>query len=68
MLPEATKIFVMVDDVKEMASKKSCKHGKHGSFEHVPFLFVCLIYLFQTLMYWAISIYDVFSTRSFFLT
>ena len=29
----------MVDIVREMTSKKSCKFGEYGSFEHLLFLF-----------------------------
>ena len=36
---KATQMFVMVDYVREMTSKKSCKYSKYGSFDHVLFLF-----------------------------
>ena len=39
-LHEATAIFVMVDYVREVTAKKSCKYGKYGSFENLVFLFV----------------------------
>ena len=29
---------MMVEYVKEMTAKKSCKYGKYGSFEHLLFL------------------------------
>ena len=38
-LHEATKMFVMVDYVREMTVKKSCKYGEYGSFEHLLILF-----------------------------
>ena len=31
-------MFGMVDNVREMAVKKSCKYGEYGSFEHLLFL------------------------------
>ena len=46
-LHEATQMFMMVDDVREMALKKSCKYGEYGSFEHLLFLFVMLMLLVQ---------------------
>ena len=39
-LHEATQVFVVVDYVREMILKKSCKFGDCGSFEHLLFLFV----------------------------
>ena len=35
-----TQTFAMVDYVREMTSKKSCKCGKYGSSEHLLFLYV----------------------------
>ena len=37
--------FVMVEYVKEMTGKKSCKHRKKGSFQHLP-LFTCFCFVF----------------------
>ena len=34
-------MFVMVDCVRKMAAKKSCKCGECWSFEHLLFLFLC---------------------------
>ena len=34
-LPKATQMFVMVDYVREITVKKSCKNGEYGSFEHL---------------------------------
>ena len=39
-LHEATQMFVMLDYVRVMTVKKSCKCGKYGSFEHLLFLSV----------------------------
>ena len=47
-LHEATQMFEMVDYVREMIVKKSCKYGKYESFERLFFLFclfVCLFFL-----------------------
>ena len=33
------KILVIVDYVREMTVKKSCKYGEYGSFEDLLFLF-----------------------------
>ena len=38
-LHEATGMFVMVDYVREVTVKKSCKCGEYGSFEHLLFMF-----------------------------
>ena len=38
-LPEATHMFVMIDRVREMTVKKSCKFAVCGHFEHLLFLF-----------------------------
>ena len=38
-LCEATQMLVMVDYVRKMTVKKSCKYGEYGSFEHSLFLF-----------------------------
>ena len=38
----ADQMCVLVDYVKEMASKKSCKCGEFGSFEYLLFLLCCL--------------------------
>ena len=35
---KSTQMFVMVDYVREMTAKKSCKYGEYGSFEHLLFL------------------------------
>ena len=43
-LCEAAQMFVMVDCVREMTVKKSCKYAKYGSCEHLLFLF-CLGFL-----------------------
>ena len=40
----ACQMFVMVDYVRKMTVKKSCKYGEHGSFEHLLFLCVCLVF------------------------
>ena len=37
-LRRATQMLVMVDYVREMAGKKSCKYGEYGSFEHLLLL------------------------------
>ena len=40
-------MLVMVDFVREMTLKKSCKYGKYGSFEPLLFLlFVCVVVFF----------------------
>ena len=31
-------MFVVVDYVRQMTVKKSCKYGKYGLFEHLLFL------------------------------
>ena len=31
-------MIVMVDHVRKMTVKKSCKYGEYGSFEHLLFL------------------------------
>ena len=36
-------MFIMVDYVREMTVKKSCKHDEYGLFEHL--LFLCNIFL-----------------------
>ena len=33
-------MFVMVDYVREMTVKKSCKYGEYGLFEQLLFLFL----------------------------
>ena len=33
-------MFMMVDYVREMTVKKSCKYGKYGMFEHLLFSFI----------------------------
>ena len=33
-------MFAVVEYVKEVTCKKSCKYGKYGSFEHLLFLFI----------------------------
>ena len=38
-LHEATQMFVMIDYVRKMTAKKSCKYGEYGPFEHLLFLF-----------------------------
>ena len=48
-LHEALKMFVMVDYVRKMAAKKSCKYGEYGSFEHLLFLFIDTMYERKTL-------------------
>ena len=35
-------MFMMVDYVKEMSVKKSCKYGEYGLSEHLLFLFKCV--------------------------
>ena len=37
-------MFVMVDFIREMTVKKSCKYGDYGSFEHLLFLFVVTVF------------------------
>ena len=40
---EATQMFPIVDYVREMIVKKSCKYGNWGSYEHFLFLYLwCL--------------------------
>ena len=39
LLHEATQMFVMIDYVRKMTAKKSCKYGEYGPFEHLLFLF-----------------------------
>ena len=39
-LHEATKMFMMVDYIREMTSKRSCKHGEYGLFEHLTLFFL----------------------------
>ena len=41
-LHETTQMFVMVDSVREITVKKSCKYGEYGSFKHLLFLCVVL--------------------------
>ena len=36
-LHEATRMLDVVDYVREMTKRKSCKYGKYGSFEHLLF-------------------------------
>ena len=44
-------MFVMVDYVRKMTMKTSCKYGEHGSFEYLLFLFKsnssCLVNAFK---------------------
>ena len=42
-LHEATPMFMMVDYVRYMTVKKSCKYGECGLFEHLPFLLVVFV-------------------------
>ena len=35
-------MLVMVDNVRKMTVKKSCKYGSCGLFEHLLFLFIYL--------------------------
>ena len=36
-------MLLMVDNLKEITVKKSCKYGEYGSFEHLLFFFTnCL--------------------------
>ena len=37
-LYETTPMFLMVDYVRELTVKKSCKYGEYGSFEHFTLL------------------------------
>ena len=39
-LHEATQMLVMVDYVRKMTVKKSCKNGKYGSLEHFIYWFL----------------------------
>ena len=43
-LHEATQMFRMVDYVREMTVKKSCKYSEYGSFGHLFFLFLCAVF------------------------
>ena len=36
-------MFVMVDYVRKMTVKKSCKYGDYGSFEYLLLLFVQVV-------------------------
>ena len=49
-LHATTQMFVMVDYVREMTVKKSCKCGKCGLFEHLLFFFLFMLLIFQR--YW----------------
>ena len=40
-LHEATQMFMMVDFVKEVTSKKSSKYSEYGAFEHLLLFLVC---------------------------
>ena len=42
-LHEATQMFLMVEYVKKMTVKKSCKYGENGLFEHLLFLFLFVV-------------------------
>ena len=42
-ISEATQMLVIVDYVKEMAVKKSCKYVEYELFEHLLFLFCCFM-------------------------
>ena len=44
---EPTKMLMMIDYVREMTSKRSCKYGEYGSFE--PLLFSCGFVFFSDL-------------------
>ena len=44
-------MFVMVDCVREMTLKKSCKSGKFGLCEHLPFLLHILMIIVQKLLH-----------------
>ena len=35
---EVAEAFTVVDNVREMTEKKSCKYGEYGWFEHLLFL------------------------------
>ena len=37
-LHEATQVFMMVDYVREMTVRRSCKYGEYGSLKHMLFL------------------------------
>ena len=49
---------MMLDDVREMTSKKTCKFGEAGSFEHLLFLF-CMYLLLEGNIVYGVKI-DVF--------
>ena len=61
-------MFVMVDDVRKMTSKKSCKPGVYGSFERLLFLFCCCCCGLNsncfTLSEWILCHFKVFNTTS----
>ena len=38
---EEAQTFAVVDYVKEMTTKKSCKYVEYGTFEYLLFLFEC---------------------------
>ena len=42
-LHEATEMLVMVDYLRGMTVKKSCKYDKYGSFRQLLFLFIHMI-------------------------
>ena len=45
-------MFMMVDYVRKMTAKKSCKYGEYGLFERVLFLFILfLICMFKISIY-----------------
>ena len=50
MLHEATHMFMMVDYVQQMTSKKSCKAGEYELFEHLFFLLILIV--LKTLPCW----------------
>ena len=40
-------MFIMVDYVRKMTVKKSCKNYEYGSFQHLLFLFVKIVVIIQ---------------------
>ena len=41
---------VMVDCVRKMTVKKSCKYGEYGSFEHLLFMFLFwIVFVFPSI-------------------
>ena len=51
-LHEAAQMFMIVDYVREMTVKKSCKYKEYGSLGHLLFLlFLLLLFFFYLLVH-----------------